>query len=238
MPRTAKPSNEVTNFYQNKDVTRFIKKGVNPKFQDHQIDVPFRMLIVGSSGSGKTTIALEIIKRMKDTFDHIVLIVRSVDEPLYQYLLKKAKGQITAIEIDSKTKVPTMDEIIQVKQEPSDQVLVIYDDLVALKKQDMIEDAFIRCRKFGVSAMYLTQSYYRSPKVIRLNCNYVIVKKVANLRDIKMMLSEYNLGIDKEAMLEAYDKCTSAKSKFMMIRLDLPTDDPMKFTCNFFDPLF
>lgn len=232
------PNNEITNFYSMKDVQRHVKKGVNPKFKDHHIDVPFRMLIVGSSGSGKTTIALEVIKRMKDTFDHIVLICRSVDEPLYQYLLKKAKGLVSAVEIDSKTKVPTMDEIIGVKQEPNDQVLVIYDDLVALKKQDMIEDAFIRCRKFNVSAMYLTQSYFRTPKVIRLNCNYVIVKKVANLRDIRMMLSEYNLGIDKEDMLKAYDKCTSAKSNFMMIRLDLSSGDEMKFTCNFFEPLF
>lgn len=237
MPKK-KPSNEVTSFYDLKDVKRHVKKSENPNKDAHYIDIPFRLLCVGSSGAGKTTIALEIIKRMKNTFDFIVLVVRSIEEPLYQYLLRKCKGQIYAYEIDSKTPVPTLDDLLKFKGEPNDQILVIYDDLVALKKQDMIEDAFIRARKFGLSLMYLTQSFYRTPKVIRLNCNYVVVKKVANLRDIKMMLSEYNLGIDKEDMLKSYNKCTSNKTDFMMIRLDLPTDDPLKFTCNFFEPLF
>lgn len=241
MPRSSKPpSNDITDFYGMKDVKKHIKKTDNPAFKDHNIPVPFRALIVGSSGAGKTTVALELIKRMPNTFDFIVLICRSVEEPLYQYLIKKCRGCIQTVEIDSKTPVPTLDEIIQFKQSSNDNILVIYDDLVALapKKQEPIEDAFIRARKFNVSLMYLTQSYFRTPKVVRLNCNIVIIKKVANKRDIKMILNDYNLGIDIEDMLKAYDRATSNVKTFMLIRLDLPSDDPLKFTLNFHEPLF
>jgi Cdc6-like AAA superfamily ATPase len=242
MPKSSsnKPNNDITDFYGMADVKKHIKKTENPAFKDHHIPIPFRALIVGSSGAGKTTVALEMIKRMPNTFDFVVLVCRSVEEPLYQYLIKKCKDCIATFEIDNKMAVPTLDEIIQFKHENKDNILVIYDDLVALnpKKQEPIEDAFIRARKFNVSLMYLTQSYFRTPKVIRLNCNICIIKKVANKRDIKMVLTDYNLGIDIEDMLKAYDKCTSNIKTFMLIRLDLPSDDPLKFTLNFHQPLF
>lgn len=241
MPRKSKvPSNEITDFYSNPEVKKHIRKIDNPAFKDHNIPVPFRALIVGSSGAGKTTVALELIKRMPNTFDFIVLVCRSTDEPLYQYLIKKCRGMIHAVEIDSKTPVPTLDEIVQFKQENKDNILVIYDDLVALspKRQEPIEDLHIRARKFGISTMYLTQSYFRTPKVVRLQANIVIIKKVANLRDIRMVLSDYNLGKSVDEMVDVYKKCTNSIKTFMMIRLDLPSDDPLKFTCNFFDPLF
>lgn len=242
MPRSSvkKPNNDITNFYDMKEVRKHMKKTENPAFKDHHIPVPFRALIVGSSGAGKTTVALELIKRMPNTFDFIVLICRSVEEPLYQYLIKKCRGMIHTVEIDSKTPVPSLDEIIQFKQSSNDNILVIYDDLVALspKRQEPIEDAFIRARKFGVSLMYLTQSYFRTPKVIRLNCNICIIKKVSNLRDIRMILSDYNLGKTVDEMMDAYKRATESIKTFMLIRLDLPSDDPLKFTCNFFDPLF
>jgi Cdc6-like AAA superfamily ATPase len=234
------PSNEITDFYGMADVKKHIKKTENPAFKDHHIPIPFRALIIGSSGAGKTTVALELIKRMPNTFDFIVLICRSVEEPLYQYLIKKCRGMIHTVEIDSKTAVPTLDEIIQFKQESKDNILVIYDDLVALnpKKQEPIEDAFIRARKFNVSLMYLTQSYFKTSKIIRLNSNIVIIKKVSNLRDIRMVLSDYNLDKTVDEMVQGYKKATENVKTFMLIRLDLPSDDPHKITLNFHESLF
>lgn len=235
-----KTSNDMTDFYSLKDVKKFSKKTENKHFQDHHLPLPFRALIVGSSGAGKTSVALEIIKRMPDTFDFVVLVCRSTEEPLYQYLIRKCKGMIHAVEIDSKTPVPSLDEIVAFKQDPTDNLLVIYDDLVALspRKQEPIEEAFLRGRKFGVSMMFLTQSYFRTSKLIRLNSNIVIIKKVANMRDIRMVLNDYNLGKSVDEMVEAYKKCTENVKTFMLIRLDLPSDDPLKMTLNFSEPLF
>lgn len=238
--KQTKHSNDMTDFYSLKDVKKYCKSNHNKHAEEHHLPLPFRALIVGSSGAGKTSVALELIKRLPDTFDFIVLVCRSTEEPLYQYLMRKCKGMIHAVEIDSKTPVPSLEEILTFKQDPSDNILVIYDDLVALspKKQEPIEEMFLRGRKFGLSMMFLTQSYFRTSKLIRLNSNVVIIKKVANMRDIRMVLNDYNLGKSIDDMVEAYKKCTESVKTFMLIRLDLMSDDPLKMTLNFSEPLF
>ena len=60
----------------------------NPCFDDHQFKVPFRCGIIGSSGSCKTQMLLNLIARMKDTFFHIYVVYRQ-SEVLYDFLAKK-----------------------------------------------------------------------------------------------------------------------------------------------------
>jgi len=228
-------SDEVTNFYKNKDVKKHVKKYINPYFDKHHIKVPFRMIVIGASGAGKTLNALEILKRMKDTFDMVILICKCEDEPLYQFLKNKLKAQIIIFEINSKdSRIPTPNEIEKLCGK-KDQILVIYDDLVTEKKQESIEQMYIRGRKLcgGISMMYLSQSFYKIPKIIRINSNYVLLKKLANNRDLKMILREYELGMDDKMLFNKYEKATAQQLDFLMIRLDLQPDDPYKFTRNF-----
>ena len=52
---------------------------------------PYRMLIIGGSGSGKTNAFLNLIKKQdKDNFiEKINLHVKDINEPKYQLLIKK-----------------------------------------------------------------------------------------------------------------------------------------------------
>ena len=50
--------NNIINFYELDEVKAFTKKSINPKFKTHGIKVPFRSLIIGASGSGKTNIVM------------------------------------------------------------------------------------------------------------------------------------------------------------------------------------
>ena len=56
-------------------------------------DHPYRILIVGSSGSGKTNTLLNLIKEQDyhDVIDKIYLYARDLSEPKYQFLIKKCK---------------------------------------------------------------------------------------------------------------------------------------------------
>ena len=47
--------------------------------------------------------------------------------------------------------------------------LVIFDDLVLTKDQSKISEFFSRGWKHGVSLIYLSQSYFDIPKMVRLN---------------------------------------------------------------------
>ena len=50
-------------------------------------DHPYRILIIGSSGSGKTNTLLHVINEQKD-IDKIYLYAKDLSESKYEYLIK------------------------------------------------------------------------------------------------------------------------------------------------------
>ena len=54
-------------------------------------DYPYKILIIGGSGSGKTNTLLNLIKEQDyhDVIDKIYLYARDLSEPKYQILIKK-----------------------------------------------------------------------------------------------------------------------------------------------------
>ena len=55
-----------------------------PYIPDH----PYRILIIGGSGSGKTNTLLNLIKKLGD-IDKIYLYAKDLSKPKYEYLIKK-----------------------------------------------------------------------------------------------------------------------------------------------------
>jgi ABC-type oligopeptide transport system ATPase subunit len=76
---------EVINYYE-KIPKKYLTTYHNPHYSEHGIKIPFRMLIIGASGSGKTNVARNIISKMKDTFGNIKIVCKNADEPLYKWL--------------------------------------------------------------------------------------------------------------------------------------------------------
>jgi energy-coupling factor transporter ATP-binding protein EcfA2 len=205
----------------------FKTKYHNPCYSDHGINIPARILVIGSSGSGKSTLALEIIRRMQDTFSLIVLCVKCADEPLYNYLRSKIKPE--SIQVFENGVIPPIREYADY----DGQILFIFDDLVNERRQEPIIEYYIRGRKAakGITMMYLSQTYYGIPKTIRLQANYVFVKKIQSIKDLNMMMRDYSLNLSKEELLQLYQYCTDAISNFMFI--DLETTPEKRFRKNF-----
>ena len=57
-----------------------------PYIPDH----PYRILIIGGSGSGKTNALLHLIKE-QDGIDKIYLYAKDLSEPKYEFLIKKCE---------------------------------------------------------------------------------------------------------------------------------------------------
>ena len=199
----------------------------NPCYNNHKISLPFRMLIVGSSGSGKTTLVCELIHRMQDTYGNIIICCANSREPLYEFLRSKIKPEQLQI-YEGYENIPDMKSLDEDVQH-----LIIFDDLVLERRQDRIEEYFIRSRKIakGVSCIYLTQSYFAVPKTIRLQCGYILLKKLSSMRDLGYILNDFNLGIDKKDLFDIYKRCTENQRDFLMVDMVCPPEQ--RFRLNF-----
>ena len=65
-------------------------------------DYPYRILIIGGSGSGKTNTLLNLINEKKD-IDKIYLYAKDLSEPKYEYLIKNCENAGIKHLNDSKT---------------------------------------------------------------------------------------------------------------------------------------
>jgi len=206
------------NYYDKKEVKKYCVKTDNPNYDLHHFDTPFRSLVVAPSGSGKSNFITNLIslfcKGKEGTFDNIYIFCKSHEEPLYQFLGDKSKGLIEVHE--TLEKLPPINEL-----KPSEQTLIIFDDMVNdLKKHPIISEYFIRGRKKSASIMFLSQSYYGTPKIIRQNINYCVILKLGGARDVNAILRECSIGITKDELLYMYDKATKKKFDVLIINLE------------------
>jgi len=206
------------NYYNKKEVKKYCVKADNPNYDLHHFETPFRSLVVAPSGSGKSNFITNLIslfcKGKEGTFDSIFIFCKSRDEPLYQFLSDKSKGLIEVHE--DLLKLPALNEL-----KPSQQTLIIFDDFITdIKKFPIISEYFIRGRKRGCSLMFLSQSYYNTPKIIRQNINYCVILKLGGTRDVNSILRECSIGITKEQLLSMYKEATREKFDVLIINLE------------------
>jgi hypothetical protein len=223
--------NEMINFYNHKKMKEFLTEYHNPQFASHQIKVPFRIGVIGSSGGGKSQWLLNLLSKMQDTFGHIYVCYRSA-EPLYQFLEK-------SIGADKITFFTQLSKFPQLNDMPKDkQVLCVFDDVVNYsdKEQGIIKEYYIRGRKVGkgISMCYLSQSFFRIPKIIRLQCNYLILLKLGSKRDLALILADYGLGVDKNELMAIYKDATQIPFDFLKISTD-EREDAKRFSHNWVD---
>jgi hypothetical protein len=217
---------EIVDWYK-KIPKKFLLKTHNPHFDRHHIKLPFRMIIAGNSGSGKTQTLLNLLYNMPDTFEKIFIVTKNKDEPLYNYLEDKlGKDGLTIKE--GITELPDVDSLDKEQNN-----LIVLDDLVnePTKQQRPVCDYFIRARKKNCSIIYISQSFYAVPKLIRDNISYLIIKQVSSMKNLTMICRECSLGIDKAQLKKIYDDATKSKQDFLLI--DLEGDKDERFRKNF-----
>jgi hypothetical protein len=214
------------NFYELKALKEMNIKSYNPGFPNTDIEIPSRVILQGSSGSGKTSILMNYIYLTNDTWFHIYIVTKS-SEPLYEYLQKQLKNKNIDIFYDI-SKLPLPKDL----PNPEEQKLVIFDDCVSMKNQSTIVDYFIYGRKKNITSFYLSQSYYGVPKSIRAQCSYLLIVKVSQKRDLNLILSDSGGLIEKDELKKLYDDAT--KEKFNFLKINLNTSDlNKKFSKNF-----
>ena len=214
-----KQTGKVINFYE-KIPKHFIDKVENPNFNIHKLKIPMRVCVVAPSGSGKTNFLVNLIEmfsRGEGTFQTIHIITRNKDEPLYRWIQTLSDSIIVKEGLSS---TPSLD-----KYDPDYNHLVVWDDLVLSKSLEKVEEYYIRARKLNVSVIFLSQSYFKIPKIIRNNCSYMVLLKLSGQREINIILSEFGLGVTKDELVMIYEFATAEKLQPLIIDLEAPPSE-------------
>ena len=165
---------------------------------------PFRLIISGESGCGKTNLVVNLLLKYLE-FDSLFVCAKDLVEKTYEQLqeyfelLNKIDISVGAEFYNNLDDMKTVDELSH-----DNRNVVVFDDCITQKKQDLIQDMFIRGRKKNASIIYITQSYYKVPKIIRDNSNYYIFFKLQH-RDLKRILKEIDGYELPNVNLEAHD---------------------------------
>ena len=141
---------------------------------------PYRKLIIGTSGSGKTNYLLNSIQKDNDIIDKIYLYTKDLEESKYQLLIKKRDqaGIKTLNDPAAFIEYPNSmddiyDDINDYNKKRKIKLLIVFNDMISHvmsnKKAQQAFKEFIRCRKLNISLCFLTQSYFSVPKDVRLN---------------------------------------------------------------------
>ena len=91
---------------------------------------------------------------------------------------------------------------------------------------------FIRGRKLNISMAFITQSYFKVPKDVRLNSTHLFIKKIPNKRDLQQIALNHSTEIDFKDFMSIYKKCTTEPYSLLVNDTTLPSDDPLRFRKN------
>ena len=157
--------------YVNENKTKHNKNW--PYTPDH----PYRILIIGGSGSGKANVLLNLIKKQPD-IDKIYLYENDLYEAKYQYLINKREGVGINHFNDPKAFIEYSNDMHDVYKNIDDynpdkenKILIVFDDMIAdmiqnKKLNSIVTELFIRGRKLNISLFLLPSHTLRFQKVL------------------------------------------------------------------------
>ena len=91
---------------------------------------------------------------------------------------------------------------------------------------------FIRGRKLNISIVFITQSYFKVPKVVRLTSIHFFITQIPNKRELQQIALNHSADIDFKDFIKIYKKCTAEPYSFLVNDTTLPSDDPLRFRRN------
>jgi len=104
---------------------------------------------------------------------------------------------------------------------------VIFDDVIgsgfSKRNGNTFLDSFItRCRHHKVSVIISTQKYKVVSSTIRINVSAIILFRIGNVTERKVIAEEQSDGVSPQQFLEMWANAVKPSRGFLFIRKDLP----------------
>ncbi|CAB4418758.1 unnamed protein product [Rhizophagus irregularis] len=217
---------------------------------------PFRMLVTGSSGTGKTNLLANLVlgdkgehihKRIKGgtryiRCDDLIICGYHPDEPKwafvrYMYNVISKDPQAPYYENIRFRYIPP-ENIPSVKTfSPTRSTVIIFEDLCLAPDhiQNQIGQFFGNGRHRNISPIYVTQKYHKVPTFIRENISHLVIfNGSGSPQDLSKIVRRYTDDAkDASMVINSYLR----KGEFVVFDFDKPEDHPLAIRLRFDTPL-
>ena len=104
-------------------------------------------------------------------------------------------------------------------------------DMINNKKlNSIVTELFIRGRKLNISLVFITQSYFKVPKDVRLNTTHFFIMKIPNKRELQQIALNFSSDVDSKDFMKIYKKYTVEPYSFLFNDTTLPSDNQKYIT--------
>ena len=119
-------------------------------------------------------------------------------------------------------------------------ILIVFDDMIAdminnKKLNSIVTELFIRDRKLNISLVFITQSYFKVPKDVRLNTSHFFIAKIPNKRELQQIAINHSSDISTKDFTNIYKECTAEPYSFLVNDTTLASNNRLRFRKNLFN---
>ena len=207
-------------------------------------NVPFRMLIIGRSGSGKSSIlscAVALPSWYGNDFegDNIYIFTGSPGDDKMERLIEFKEipnGNVfydwndNEVSMIYDTMVEDWNEAVKEGKRPKDTLFII-DDLSFTNKfrsesakNSMMNKLYQNARKFNGSVLVTSQKYSSIATPVRENANCLITFSATN-KQMALMESDFNYLPNQKDFERIFRKATNEKHGFLFVNVDAPMNE-------------
>ena len=117
-------------------------------------------------------------------------------------------------------------------------ISIVFDDMIAdmihnKKLNSIATKLFIRDRKLLLLFFFITQSYFKVPKDVRLNTSHFFIANISNKRELQQIVINHSSDINTKDFANIYRKCTAGPYSFSVNDTTLASDNPLRFKKSF-----
>lgn len=163
------------NFAKDFAKTRNIKNNYGEYFKN---DKSLRIIILGTTGSGKSWTCGKIINQIKHKYNKIIYFFGSTNSSLH---FKDKKTKYCEITENFKKQIEILFKFQRalIQKKRKSRILLIVDDIQAhIKKCKSLFGKLTYCRHLGIDVIMLCQYYTMVPPLVRYQVSHSIFKKI------------------------------------------------------------
>ena len=91
----------------------------------------------------------------------------------------------------------------------------------------------IRGRKLNISLVFITQSYFKVPKDVRLSTSHFFIAKIPDNRELQQISINHSSDINTKDFSNIYRKYTAEQYSFLVNDTTLASNNSLNFRKNF-----